>query len=181
MLNPDFSKLPINPLKSRREDYKLNVIRLSLKSGVSTQQIRDLEKGLPQTVPFGLMEFFKDKTLDVQYNNWRRQKRHLVYLPPVGALKISVDMHPFTQYRKMIGIELAHFCELICVPRFVVGHYEQNQKSMPAILKNDALPQAHLSLHDIARLANLGVTYYEYKEMQKNDFIRQQFSRQANS
>lgn len=172
MDTPDFSKLPVNPLKSRREDYELNIIRLSLKSGVSTQQIRDLEKGLPQKVPFGLIEYFEDNTLDVQYNNWRRQKRHLVHLPPVGALKISVNIHPFTQYRKMLGVTLAHLCELLCVPRFVMIKYEENQKSMPAILKNDALPQAHLSLHDIARLANLGETYYEYKELQKNDVIR---------
>lgn len=171
MLRPDFSTLPKNPIKQKRDAADLNIAKLSRNAEVSTQVIRDLEIGLPKTIPFQLLKFFDslspNNILDEQYNNWRQIKRSLVFLPPVGLLSISSDKHPFTQYRNTMDVSIAALCEYLCIPRFVIMHYEENQKRMPRLLR-DVLPQAHLSTHDVDRLSRLGEIFYCNKEMQKN-------------
>jgi transcriptional regulator with XRE-family HTH domain len=172
MFKPDLSELPPNPIKNLREKNKLNIAQLSRASNVSTQQIRDVEHGLLQSVPTGIIRHFSHEVsgeiLDRQYNDWRRNKRNLVKLPPVESLSISSDVHPLTQYReKTLGWATAAFCDFLCIPRFVLMHYERGQKRMPRVLRNEAFPQANLSPIDVARLANLGEMFYVTQEQRK--------------
>lgn len=171
MFKPDLSDLPINPIKEIREKRKLNIAQLSRLANVTTQQIRDLEHGLLQSVPPGLNRVFltdiHGEILDRQYNEWRRFKRSLIKLPPVGSLSISSDIHPLAQYRTELGWQNTVFCEYLCIPRFVLMHYESRQRRMPRSLKDDAFPQANLSQPDIARLANMGELYYAAQEQRR--------------
>ena len=167
-LNPDFSNLGKNPVRKLRESKKLSVAKLSVDTGVSAQVIRDIEAGQPQNIPFGLQKFFDvefpDSKIDEQYQNWRTNKRNCVYLPPVENLKMSESEHPFAQYRSKLGLSAATICEYLCVPRFVVRHYELNQRRMPRLLKT-ALREAHLSDFDIRKLANYGEIFFTNKEV----------------
>lgn len=164
---PDFSELEMNPIRKFRDDHRITVAELYRETGVKVPVIRDLEVGLPQTIPFGLRRFFDVQipgfSIDAHYQTWRHKKRNLVYMPPVGELSISADDHPFIQYRKKLYISLASLCAYICVPRFVVGKWEVSQRRMPRSLQ-EALKEAHLSELDIRKLSNYGEMYYVTRE-----------------
>lgn len=170
MFKPNFSSLPQNPLRTIRYAKKYSIAQLSRLTGTDTQVIRDLEVGLPKTIPTKISDFFlttiEPIILDRQYNDWRRFKRSLVFLPPVGQLSISSDVHPFAQYRKQIDVSASSLCEYICVPRFVIMHYESGQRKMPRLLQ-DVLPQVHMSELDVHKLNNLGQVFYVNQEQIK--------------
>lgn len=172
MQRPDFSSLPKNPIRERREILGYNIAQLSRAVKITPQCIRDIEDGMAKNVPDKLRKFFEVKdvpnTIDVQYNDWRKAKRELVHLPPVDSLSVSYNLHPLTQYRIKISISIATFCKYLCIPRFVVMHYEAEQRRIPKQLK-EVLLDAHLSQIDVARLANLGEIFYIAREQRKTD------------
>jgi DNA-binding transcriptional regulator YiaG len=161
---PNFDDLPKNPLRKLREDRDLNIAQAARLAKIQQQVVRDAEAGLLRTIPTKLASLFmntiQETILDRQYNDWQKLKRNMVKLPPVGDLSISSDHHPLKQYRDKLQLAVPNFCNYLCVPRFVVMHYEIDQIKMPKVLKYEALPQANLSKVDIARLAILGETFY---------------------
>jgi predicted transcriptional regulator len=166
---PDFSTLRKNPVRKLREDISINVADLARETHVTPQVIRDIEKGLPASVSDSIQEYlasqFPTFPFDDEYQTWRKEKRNLVNLPPVGDLRISnLSTHPFAQYRKNIEAPLPDFCEWLCFPRFVLSHYESNQRRMPRVLQYEALPQAHMTEIEIRRLANMGEMFYIARE-----------------
>jgi hypothetical protein len=167
MFKPDFSSLPKNPIWQLRNDLHRSITELSRITGVGPQVIRDLEIGLPQNISYGLIRHFSGQTryksIDRQYQSWRRDKRNLVELPPVGELKMSEDTHPFIQYLNKIDISPALASDYLCIPRFVILHWVQSQRRIPRRVV-EALTQAHLSEFDIKRLANHGEIYYDLRE-----------------
>lgn len=167
IFNPDFSKLDMNPIRKFRDDHRMTVTELYRETGVKISVIRDLEAGQLQTIPFGLRKFFAVQipgfSIDTHYQAWRHTKRSLVYMPPVGELKISNEEHPFTQYRRKISVSLSSLCAFLCVPRFVVGKWETSQRRMPRNLK-EALKEAHLSELDVRKLSNYGEIFYATRE-----------------
>lgn len=167
---PDYTifDLPKNPVKQLRETKQLNVAQLAKFTHLAIPTIRDVEKGLPATVPGPLKLFFDSQSLAKDYEDWKYMKRSCVFLEPVGLVSVSSDKHPFAQYREKLNITVAQLSEILCVPRFVIANYESGkQKKMPDVLKFFALPQAHLSEHDIARLANLGEIHYIAQEKKR--------------
>lgn len=167
MFKPDFTGLEKNPINVLRVSYRRTVTELSRITGVGPQVIRDLEIGLPLNIPFGIKRYFSEQTkytnIDEQYNSWRHAKRDMVHLPPVGELKMSDAGHPFVQYRKKLDVSPAAMSDYLCIPRFVILHWESNQRRIPRRLI-EALEQAHLSEFDIKRLANFGELYYDFRE-----------------
>lgn len=175
MKTPDFSKIPRNPVRELREEFKMSSAQLARATNLSPHTIRDIERGLTTSLPEVLIKFFAVQSsanlatkLSEDYDNWKYLVRSNVFLPPVGLLSVSSMVHPFTQYRERIGVTLAKFCDWLCLPRFVIKNYEDGkQKKMPVSLRNFALPQAHLSTRDVVRLANLGVIHYEAAEQRR--------------
>ena len=178
MYEADFSDLKPNPIRELRKDKRLSTELLAKRTHLSTQVIRDVEKGLPAYLPRALTQFFDViSNLEVWYQEWKIAKRNCIVLPPVGLLNMSSDFHPFTQYRTKVGVSNNILSELICVPRFAIKKYEENQKAMPKVLRQFALIQAHMPSSDITRLANLGEMYFTAQEQKRINEFR---NREAN-
>lgn len=168
MFKPDFTSLPMNPIRYKREKIlQYNIAGLARAAGISPQTLRDVELGLPKTIPTKLQEFldsqFRGNTFAAQYEQWKKDRRSLVFLPPVGILSISSELHPFEQYRNKIGLAISGFCEYLCVPRFVIMKYEESQKKIPRLIAS-VLIQAHVSQSDVDKLANMGEMFYLARE-----------------
>lgn len=171
MFKPDFSELPKNPIRELREYSKNNIADFSRLVSVDTQVIRDLESGIPKTIPTRIKNYFDSvispEILDRQYNEWRQIKRSKVNLPPVGLLSISSDLHPFAQYRNKLKIDkVVTLCDYLCIPRFVIMNWENKQFRMPKLLR-EVLPQAHLKTTDVDKLGTLGEIFYVTREQRR--------------
>lgn len=171
MFKPDFEGIPKNPIREYREHSRHNIADFSRRVDVDTQVIRDLESGIPKTIPTRIKTFFTSivspEILDRQYNEWRQIKRSRVYLPPVGILSVSSDIHPFAQYRAKLKVEkVTTLCEYLCIPRFVIMNWEEKQFRMPKLLR-EVLPQVHLKIQDVDKLGTLGEIYYSAREQRR--------------
>ena len=142
-----YGPLPVNYLKTVREEADMTLEAMSRKCGISKHALIRLEQGTYERILPSVLEVYvrdyvnSELTLVDEYEAYQSamRERHHLYFGLDLITDPSLPLHPFRQLRNRLEVTPTEVAKALCIPQATIVHWEKHvrqQQSIPKCVAN---------------------------------------------